>query len=111
MFYQVSMANTNNELIKKLRDVIEKGGNIDANTRDVLLFSAIVDIYEKIEQTQSDLQETAETARLEMLRVIEETRPAVQFYKVGVWMASAIGLAIIGFIGSLLTGKAEITFK
>jgi hypothetical protein len=83
------MSNSNNELIRKLRDVIEKGGNIDVNTRDVLLFSAIVDIYEQL----------------------EEIKPAVIFYRVGVWFASAIGLSLISLIFALLTGRAEIIFK
>jgi len=83
------MGSSNNELIRKLRDVIEKGGNIDVNTRDVLLFSAIVDIYEQL----------------------EEIRPAVTFYRIGVWFASAIGLSVIGLLFGLITGRAEIIFK
>jgi hypothetical protein len=83
------MANGNNEIIKKLRDVIEKGGNIDVNTRDVLLFSAIVDIYEQIEKLQ----------------------PVLTFYKVSMFFFSAIGMGILGFIGALLTGKIELVFK
>ena len=83
------MSNGNNELIKKIRDVIEKGGNIDVNTRDVLLFSAIVDIYEQL----------------------EELKPVLTFYKVGMYFASAIGVSIIGFFGALLTGRVELIFK
>jgi len=83
------MAGGNNELIKKLRDVIEKGGNIDINTRDVLLFSAILDIYEQL----------------------DEIRPVVIFYRIGVWFASAIGLSVIGMLFALMTGKAELIFK
>lgn len=105
------MTTANNELIKKLRDVIEKGGNIDVNTRDVLLFSAIIDLYEKIEASNVETQKAIQEARTETRRVIEETRPAIQFYRVGIWMASAIGLAIISFLGALITGRAEIIFK
>ncbi|GEM_PF-3120977 len=83
------MTGSNNEVIKKLQGVIERGGNLDVNTRDVLLFTAIVDIYEQLETLQ----------------------PALVFYKVGIYFASAIGLAVIGFIGALLTGKVELVFK
>lgn len=83
------MTGGNNELLKKLRDVIEKGGNIDINTRDVLLFSAILDIYEQL----------------------DEIRPVMTFYRVGVWFASAMGLSVIGMLFALMTGKAEIVFK
>jgi len=84
------MANGSSEVIKKIRDVIERGGNIDNdNTRDVLLFSAIVDIYEKLEKLQ----------------------PVLTFYKISMFFVSAIGLGILGFIGALLTGKVQLVFK
>lgn len=83
------MANGNNEIIKKIRDVIEKGGNIDINTRDVLLFLAIVDIYEQLESLQ----------------------PVLVFYRVGLFFASALGLGVLSFIGALLMGKVELVFK
>jgi hypothetical protein len=83
------MANGNNEVLKKIRDVIEKGGQIDPNTRDVLLFSAIVDIYDWVEKLQ----------------------PVLTFYKVSMFFFSSIGLGILGFIGALLMGKIELVFK
>lgn len=83
------MANGNNEVLKKIRDVIEKGGNIDPNTRDVLLFSAIVDIYDQLEKLQ----------------------PVLTFYKVSMFFFSAVGMGILGFAGALLSGKIELVFK
>jgi hypothetical protein len=79
----------NNDVIKQLKSVVEKGGNLDVNTRDVLLFSAIIDIYDQL----------------------ETLKPVLVFYKVGLYFASAMGLSVLGFIGALLTGKVEIVFK
>ena len=83
------MSNGSSQVIKKIRDVIEAGGNIDINTRDVLLFSAIVDIYEQL----------------------EKFRPILAFYKVSMFFVSATGLGILGFIGALLMGRVELVFK
>lgn len=82
-----------NVVIKQIKEVIERGGNLDANTRDVLLLSAIVDIYDQLEKLTND------------------TRPAVQFSKSANYFLTFILVAIIGFIGSLLTGKVEVIFK
>lgn len=83
------MPNGNNEVIKKIRDVIEKGGNIDINTRDVLLFSAIVDIYDQIGELQ----------------------PVLTFYRVGMWFAAILGTSFVALIFGLLTGQVEIVFR
>lgn len=83
------MSNGSSEVIKRIRDVVEKGGNIDINTRDILLFSAIVDIYEQL----------------------EKFRPVLVFYKVGMFFMSATGLGVLGFIGALLMGRVELVFK
>jgi hypothetical protein len=94
------MANGNNEVIKKLRDVIEKGGNIDANTRDVLLFSAIIDIYEKVAALEKQYK-----------TMCDETRPVLIFYKVGLWLASALGILFVGLLFGIFTGQIEVIFK
>ncbi len=83
------MPNGNNEVIKQIRDVIQKGGNIDINTRDVLLFSAIIDIYEQIEKFQ----------------------PVLMFYRVGMWFAALLGTSFVGLVFGLLTGQVEVVFK
>ena len=83
------MTNGNNEVIKKIRDVIEKGGNIDINTRDVLLFSAIIDIYDQI----------------------EKFAPVLTFYRVGMWFAALFGTSFVGLVFGLLTGQVQIVFK
>ena len=79
----------NSDVIKQLKSVVEKGGNLDVNTRDVLLFSAIIDIYDQL----------------------ETLRPVLTFYKAAMFFVSAIGLSVLGFIGALLTGRVEIIFK
>lgn len=83
------MTNGNRTIIAKLQEVIEKDGNIDPKMRDVLLFEAIIDLYGQLEKLQ----------------------PVLTFYRVGMFFASAIGLAIISFIGAMLTGKVAVVFK
>lgn len=72
-----------------MKKIVEQGKPLDIDTRDRLLFSAVIDIYEKLEHLQ----------------------PALVFYRVGIYFASAIGLSIIGFIGALITGRVELIFK
>jgi len=83
------MSNGNSEVIKEIRDVVKRGGKIDMETRDILLFSAIIDIYDQLEQM----------------------KPVLVFYRVGLYFASAIGLSVIAFIGALITGKIELIFR
>jgi hypothetical protein len=83
------MKNGNTEVIREMRKLIEQGKPLDIDTRDRLLFTAVIDIYERL----------------------DELGPALTFYRVGLFFASAIGVAILGFIGALLTGKVELIFK
>ena len=83
------MSNGNTEVIREMKKIIDQGKPLDIDTRDRLLFSAVIDIYEKLEQLQ----------------------PALVFYQVGVYFASAIGISVIGFLGALITGKIELIFK
>lgn len=87
------MANGNNEVIKKIRDLIEKGGKIDPDTRDVLLFSAIVDIYDQLSIVRT------------------ETQPAIAFSRIGLWVAGGIGTLLIGLLFAIFTGKVELIFR
>ena len=81
--------NGNTAAFREMKRIVEQGKPIDIDTRDQLLFSAIIDIYIQLEKFQ----------------------PMLVFYKVGIFFASAIGLSILGFIGALLTGKVELIFK
>lgn len=83
------MSNGNTAVIREMRLIVEQGKPIDIDTRDRLLFTAVIDIYEQLEKLQ----------------------PALVFYKVGIYFAGAIGISILGFIGALLTGKVELIFK
>lgn len=83
------MTNGNTEVIREMKKIIDQGKPLDIDTRDRLLFSAVIDIYEKLEQLQ----------------------PALVFYQIGVYFASAIGISVIGFLGALITGKIELVFK
>lgn len=111
------MANGNSELLRKMRDVIERGGNIDINTRDVLLFSAIIDIYdlnEKQAEATKDLKKQLESNKevqsLAVQAIREEYRPMKTFYAIGVWAGSAIGVLVIGLIWGMLTGRVQLVF-
>ena len=41
-------------------------------------------------------------------KLIEDLRPVIIFYKVGVWFASGIGVMVIALLWGLLTGQVEI---
>jgi hypothetical protein len=83
------MANGNTDLIREMKKIIEDGKPLDIDTRDRLLFSAVIDIYEKL----------------------EKFAPVLVFYQVGMYFASAIGISLIAFIGAMLTGQVEISVK
>jgi len=107
----------NSELIRQIRDVIERGGSIDINTRDVLLFSAILDIYDSNEKQAEAIKglkkqiTDGEQAQKDAVQAIrDEYRPMKTFYAIGVWAASAIGLLFIGLLWSMLTGRVQLVF-
>jgi hypothetical protein len=77
------------EVIREIKKILEDGKPLDVNTRDRLLLSSILDIYQQLEQLT----------------------PVLTFYKIGVFFASALGLSILGFIGALITGAIQIVFK
>jgi hypothetical protein len=87
------MANGNNAVITKIRDLIEKGGKIDPDTRDILLFSAIVDIYDQLGIVRA------------------ETLPAVTFSRIGLWVAGGLGTLLVGLLFAIFTGKVELIFR
>lgn len=94
------MTGGNSEVIKKIRDVIQSGGNIDINTRDILLFSAIADIYDQYDELKKENK-----------AIREEVRPALDFYRVAVWVSAAFGISFIGLVFAMLTGQVELVFK
>ena len=67
------MANGNTDVIREMREIIREGRSVDIDTRDRLLFTAVIDIYEKL----------------------ESFRPMWTFYKIFMWAMSAIMLALI----------------
>lgn len=83
------MTDANSVVIQEMRKIISEGRSIDVDTRDRLLFTAVMDIYEKL----------------------DELRPTLLFYRVGLFFASAIGMAVLAFAGALLMGKIELVFK
>ncbi len=107
----------NSELIRNIRDVIQNGGSIDINTRDVLLFSAILDIYDSNERQATAIKDLkqqiadGEQAQKDAVQAIrEEYRPMKTFYSVGIWAASAFGVLFIGLLWGMLTGRVQLVF-
>lgn len=80
------MASGNTTVIAEMREIIKEGKPVDIQTRDRLLFTAVIDIYEHLE-------------------------PMIAFYKIGIWFFSGLGLSILGLIGGIITGKVELVFK
>lgn len=70
------MSNGNTTVIVEMREIIRQGKSVDIDTRDRLLFTAVIDIYEKLEAFV----------------------PAFNFYKGAIWVLSAIVLAVIGTV-------------
>lgn len=89
----IFMANGNTALIEEIKKIVEEGKPLDVGMRDRLLLGAVIDIYEKHEELAKKLA------------------PVIIFYQVGMYFASAIGLGLIGFMGAVLTGQIEISFK
>ena len=83
------MANGNRAVIQEMREIVKLGRPLDINTRDQLLFTAIIDIYDQLHNLQ----------------------PVLVFYKVGLWFAATLGVSIISLITGILTGHVEMVFK
>lgn len=75
-------------VIKSVLDDIDKGHSIDINTRDKILFTAVIDIYEQL----------------------DKLGPVILFYKAGIFLASAFGLILIGFLWAVFTHEITISF-
>ena len=77
------MTNGNAEVIRELKDIIREGKKVDNDTRDRLMFTAIIDIYE----------------------TLERFKPVFVFYQLGVFFASAIGISVVGYLVSLIFSR------
>ena len=107
----------NSELIRNIRDVIQSGGSIGINTRDVVVFSAILGIYQAnekqadaIKDLKKQIADREQTQKDAVQALREEYGPMKTFYAVGIWAASAIGLLFIGLLWSMLTGRVQLVF-
>jgi hypothetical protein len=79
----------NESVILEIKAIIAEGGSLEADTRDRLLLSAIIDIYEQLDRLQ----------------------PALTFYKAGLYFASALGLSVLALLWGLLTGQVVLVFR
>lgn len=90
------MANGNADVMREMREIIRDGVTVDIGTRDRLLFTAMINLSDRLDAMQIEFN---------------GLQPMKLFYKVGMWFASGIGLSILVLIGGILTGKVEVTFK
>jgi hypothetical protein len=79
--------------IQQIKNMVERGEKITVKTRDVLLFGAIIDLYESQEEIKSQ---------------VATFLPALQFYKWARWATVLICGTLLTLIAS---GKVEIIFK
>ncbi len=88
--------------LQEIRDLLKSGTEIDGKTRDILLFSAIVDLY--------GLTNThAEDTHKKLGEVNKILEPVACVYKFGAWAAAIIGTALLDLVA--LSGKLEIIVK
>jgi len=86
----------NADLIRDLKKLVEEGKPLESSTRDRLLFTTIIDIYENMER---------------MNKTFDEYRPLLGFYKTMMYFALAAGISIMGFMGALLTHQVDVVVK
>lgn len=83
------MANGNADVLREMREIIRDGKSVDIDTRDRLLFTAMINVSDRLDAIQ----------------------PMLTFYKVAMWFVSGIGISIVALIGGIVTGKVEVIFK
>lgn len=79
--------------IQQIKKLVENGERITIKTRDLLLLNAIVDIYERLETISAK---------------VEDLQPALRFYKLSMWVITAIAGALITLA---VSGRVEIVIK
>ena len=79
----------NHAVLDEIRKIVSEGEALDIRTRDRLLLTAVLDIYEQLEAMQ----------------------PALAFYRAAVYLASALAASVIALLWGLLTGQVELLFK
>ena len=80
----------NGEVIRQIRTLLDDHeAQVSARARDRLMLGAIAELYDRL----------------------DTFRPMYFFYKIAVWVGSAIGLGIIGLMILLATGQAQIIVK
>lgn len=83
------MTKNNRAIMDEIQRIVTEGEALDVKTRDRLLLTAIIDIYDQLEAMQ----------------------PAMTFYRVGLAFASLLGAAAFALLWSLLTGQVVLVFK
>jgi hypothetical protein len=74
------------DLLKQLKAATERGEEIDPKTRDMLMYTAFISLFEMAEQI----------------------KPIIPFVKIGVWFLASWGAMTIGLLFSLFTGQIEL---
>ncbi len=79
--------------LQEIKDLIQGGADLDTKTRDVILFSAIIDLHTKID---------AMGKRIELLQ------PVARFYKAAAWSAA---IAMGALISMAVSGRVTLVIK
>jgi hypothetical protein len=71
------------DLLRELKAAVQRGEPLDNRTRDMLLFTALISLFEQLETLQ----------------------PVLTFYKIALWVSSAFGILTVGIIFGIVTGQ------
>lgn len=111
------------QILKRLDFHSERLSKYDKASENMAMMAKIVErmdakingngspgLDEMVRQNQRDV--ASHTKDLgDLKEVVKGFQPAIMFYKVGVWFASALGLSILALIWSILTGQVVLDFS
>jgi hypothetical protein len=86
----------NRAIMDEIRRIVAEGDAIDVKTRDRLLLTAILDIYAQFDSLQVQ---------------IDSMKPAITFYRIGLYVATLLGASAIALMWGLLTGQVTLVFR
>lgn len=98
------------DLLREMKSIVDKGETLDINTRDRLLFGAIINVLDNQKNFEGKVEAKIEKLEKSVQEKLEKLMPVLTFYKIGLYFASAIGLSVISLVWALLTGQVELRF-
>ena len=109
--------------LQRMNDHSKRLKDYESSVKDYSRLALVVErLMEKVngngkpgmdEQIRDNSKEIeAQRKELAALVQLKETiQPMILFYKIGAWMATALGASILALIWSILTGQVELVFK